>query len=123
MLALKEAQIDVPNQLTEEQIIEQVLGTRRGHNRGRGQVVRRANSSSIVLAERSSSSVGNMLWAQSSVGERSYTQAEVDSLVASTSSRLETKLNVLLRGLKANNIEIEFEEDESGDEESDEDEG
>ena len=51
MLSLKEAQIDVPNKLTDEQIIEQVLGTRRGHKRGRGQVVRRANSSSIVLAE------------------------------------------------------------------------
>ena len=54
MLALKEAQIDVPNQLTEEQIMEQVLVTRRGHKRGRGQVVRRTNSSSFVLSERSS---------------------------------------------------------------------
>ena len=48
MLALKEAQIDVPTQMTEEQIMEQVLGTRRGNKRGRGQVVRGTSSSSYV---------------------------------------------------------------------------
>ena len=61
MLVLKEAQVDVPNQMSEEQIMEQVLGNV-VHNRGRGQVVRRVDSSPIVLAERSRP-----------VEERSYT--------------------------------------------------
>ena len=100
-----------------------MLGTRRRHKRGRGKVVRRDNSLSILLSERSSLSVGNTSQAQSSGGERLYTQAEVDALVASKSSRLETKLDVLLRGLKSKyNIEIYFEEEEEEDRDGDEDE-
>ena len=112
MLVLKEAQVDVPNQMSEEQIMEQVLGKRRGHNRGRGQVVRRADSSPIVLAERSRP-----------VEERSYTQAQVDALLANSNSRtsqLEMKLDALLRGLKANNIEVEFDNEDDGNEDEDE---
>ena len=103
--------------------MEQVLGTRRGHKRGRGQVVHGTNYSSYVLSERSSSSVGNTSQAKSSGGEHLYTQAEVDELVASKSSRLETKLDVLLRGLKSKyNIDIDFEEEEEdGDGDEDED--
>ena len=97
----------------EEQIMEQVLEKRHGHNRGRRQVVRHVDSSPIVLAE----------WSRP-VKERSYTQAQVDVLLAKSNSRtsqLETKLDALLRGLKANNIEVEFDNEENGDEDEDED--
>ena len=64
-----------------------------------------------------------MSQAKSSGGQRLYTQLEVDALVASKSSRLETKLDVLLRGLKSKyNIEVDFEEEEE-DRDGDEDEG
>ncbi|KAJ9541221.1 hypothetical protein OSB04_027727 [Centaurea solstitialis] len=109
MLALKEAHVNVPNPLTDEQIMEQVLGKRHGNKQGRGQAIRRANSTSTMLAKRARPVEG-----------RSYTQAEVDALLAKSdlrTTRLEKMLAVLLRGLKDKNIEVEFNEVEDLDKE------
>lgn len=75
MTTLRDAQVGVPNPMTEEDIVQTVLGTRRGWQRGVGQ---KLPQSSRFTASSSSSQTSR----------RTYTQDEVDQMMSQVKSSM-----------------------------------
>jgi hypothetical protein len=113
MNELRRQQQGVANPMTEEQILAEVLGTRRGFNRGRGHIV-----PGTARYHSSSSSPGT-----SNTMGRVYTQAEVEAMMAKSEraqARLNSQLQSIVNGLSKHNIMIEWEDEEEEEEEEEE---
>ena len=77
MQQIRNSQSSSDNQIREDEILSQVLGTRRGHNKGRGRIVPVTSSSST----------------QSTGGShKSYSQAQVDAMLAERDSQVAAML-------------------------------
>ncbi|KAK1430973.1 hypothetical protein QVD17_14132 [Tagetes erecta] len=94
--------------LSEKQIMDQVLGTRRGFNRGRGHIV-----PGLARFCSSSSSTG-----QSTPPPPVYTQEQVNEKLASSNrryKRLATKMKDVVEGLAEHEIVIQFDSEYESD--------
>lgn len=109
MKDLLSRQEGVANPLSEAEIMTQVLGARRGFNRGRGHIV-----PGMARHCSSSSSAG-----PSSPPPRLYTQEQVDEMMASSDRKYErvtSQMKYIVKELAKHDIELEIESDHESDE-------
>ena len=116
MEQLRHSQAGSSNPMNEEQILSQVLGERRGHNRGRGRKSPAVASSSSYQPNQ----------------ERVYTQREVDEMIRNRDATNNANFEILFDALKSANFDIPnfqpftsptnaSEDNEDGDDTSEED--
>ena len=85
MQQIRDSQSSSGNPLRDDEILSQVLGTRRGHNKGRGRIVSETSSSSQSTGQ----------------SHPVYSQAQVDAMLAQCDARLqafEERLNSMPSG-------------------------
>ena len=90
MEQIRQSQAGCSNPLTDEQILSQVLGERRGHNRGRGRKLPIAASIPNYQPPK----------------ERVYTQREVDEMMRNRDATNNANFGILFDALKRANFDI-----------------